>query len=344
MPPYADPDKYDYTYPAALRRDVERNVGSYPVAVKGFRTDDKQWLLREIYDMTRKHFAVVRHLLTSVEWDYFQFVEIGVDRLHHGFWKYHDPAHRQHESSHPLNSALADSYKFLDDELGRTFELLDEDTIRLVVSDHGAQGLEGGFCVNEWLVREGLLALHERPPSPRPLRPELVDWTRTRVWSDGGNYARIFVNVAGREPQGVVQPGEYDPLPVDLTARLEALPDDRGEPMGTKLFRPHQLYKTVRNVAPDLIVHFGNLCWRSIGSVGYPSLYIQENDTDPDDCNHAQHGMFILSAPQLGVAGEIEGLRLLDVAPTLRELCGHPMPATMQGQSLIVSQTNRGSG
>src|SRR4029453_13968767 len=143
--------------PPSVKHDIEQLVGSYPVDVKGFRTDDKDWLLREIYEMTRKRFQVVRHLMTTVEWDYFQFVEIGVDRIHHGFWKYHDPAHRQYQPGHPLGSAITDYYQYLDGEIGRTLELLDEDTIRLVVSDHGAQRLDGGFCVNQWLLQQELL-------------------------------------------------------------------------------------------------------------------------------------------------------------------------------------------
>ena len=329
-----DTDKYDYTHPPLVKRDIERLVGSYPVDVKGFRTNDKNWLLGEIHEMTRKHFEVVRHLMTTVEWDYFQFVEIGVDRIHHGFWKYHDPAHRLHEPGHPLSSAITDYYQYLDDEIGRTLELLDDDTVRLVVSDHGAQRLDGGFCVNQWLLDEGLLALHERPSTPTPFKPDLVDWSRTRAWSDGGYYARVFVNLQGREPQGVVPTSEYESFLDDLTGRLTALPDDRGAPMGTKVFRPHRLYRAVRNVAPDLVVHFGDLYWRSIGGVGYDSLYQQENDTGPDDCNHAQHGIFILAAPNLPLRGEVEGMHLLDIAPTLLELGGHAVPDSMQGRPL----------
>jgi predicted AlkP superfamily phosphohydrolase/phosphomutase len=94
----------------------------------------------------------------------------------------------------------------------------------------------------------------------------------------------------------------------------------------------------VRNVAPDLIVHFGDLYWRSIGGVGYGTVHVQENDTGPDDCNHAQHGGFILAAPGLSVEGEIEGLHLLDLAPTLLELGGYDLPDSMQGRSLLSGQ------
>ncbi len=94
------------------------------------------------------------------------------------------------------------------------------------------------------------------------------------------------------------------------------------------------MYRTVRNVAPDLIVHFGGLYWRSIGGVGYPGLHIQENDTGPDDCNHAQFGSFILAGNGCP-SGEIEGAHLLDIAPTLLELGVYDVPASMQGRSLF---------
>ncbi|MEO7273967.1 MAG: alkaline phosphatase family protein [Vicinamibacterales bacterium] len=338
-----DTEKYDYTFPPSIKQDIQRLVGSYPVDVAGFRTDDKPRLLRETYEMTRKHFEVVRHLMTTVDWEYFQFVEIGLDRIHHGFWKYHDPQHRQYEPNHPLNSAIVDYYAYLDEELGKTFALLDEDTVLAVVSDHGAQRLDGGFCVNDWLIQEGLLVLREPVSGPTPFSPKLVDWSRTRVWSEGGYYARVFVNVQGREPEGVITQSEYERTLDDLTARFEALLDDRGAPMGTRVFRPDRLYRAVRNVPPDLIVHFGDLYWRSIGGVGYDSLYRQENDTGPDDCNHAQFGAFILSGPGVEAAGAVDGMRLLDIAPTLLELAGYPVPPSMQGTSIRTRVQPRGS-
>lgn len=330
-----DPATSAYTYPAGVKADLEAAIGPYPVDVRGFRTTDKAWLKREIYDMTRQHFAAVRHLMVTEPWDYFQFVEIGVDRMHHGFWKHHDPLHRQHEPDGPFRTAIDDYYAYVDEEIGETLELLDDDTVVLVVSDHGAQRLDGGFCVNDWLHREGLLALRETPASPTPFSKADVDWSRTRVWSEGGYYARIFFNVEGREPQGVIPAAGYDDALADVQARLEAIVDDRGAPMGTQVFRPREIYREVRNVAPDLIAHFGGLYWRSIGGVGHPVLHVQENDTGPDDCNHSQFGMFILSGPQLPSRGEVAGMHLLDVAPTLLDLADQPIPASLDGRSLL---------
>lgn len=330
-----DTDRNEYTHPTSVKQEIADLVGEYPVDVKGFRTDDKDWLKDEIYGMSRKHFQVVRHFLRKDDWDYLQFVEIGLDRMHHGFWKFHDPNHRQHEPGNPYEDVIRDYYRYLDHELGRIFEVLDEDTVILVLSDHGARPLDGGFCVNEWLIRRGLLVLNSYPDEITPFSELDVDWERTKVWSEGGYYARVFLNVRGREPNGVIDTADYESFRDDVKEMLEATIDDRGEPLGTRVFRPEETYRTVNNIAPDLIVHFGDLAWRSIGGVGYPTIHVQENDTGPDDCNHAQYGAFILAASNNPLHGEIQDAHLLDMAPTLLELGGYDIPSSMQGRSLI---------
>src|SRR5262249_49698418 len=161
-------------------------------------------------------------------------------------------------------NVISDYYQYLDEELGSLLELLTDDTTILVLSDHGARRLDGGFCVNEWLVREGLLVLNEYPAEITPFSKLSVNWGKTRGWSEGGYYARVFFNVKSREPHGVIAPQDYETFREEIKAKLGATVDDRGHPMGTLVFRPEEIYKTVRNVAPDLIVHFGGLSWRSI--------------------------------------------------------------------------------
>jgi predicted AlkP superfamily phosphohydrolase/phosphomutase len=333
-----DTEKNFFTHPPEVSQEIRQLVGRYPVDVQGFRTENKAWLRDEIFAMSRTQFQVVRHLLLTKEWDYFQFVDIGLDRIHHGFWKYHDPQHVLHEPDSPFGETVHDYYRQVDSEIGRTLELLSEDTIVLVVSDHGAQRLDGGFCVNEWLVREGLLVLKSYPKAVTAFSKLDVDWEKTKVWSEGGYYARVFFNVKGREPQGVIESAGYEAFRDEIKAKFEATLDIQGKPLGTLVFKPEEIYHTVRNVAPDLIVHFGALYWRSIGGVGYPEIHILENDTGPDDCNHAQFGSFILAASNSPLEGEISGARLLDVAPTLLELAGYEIPASMQGRSLVAGR------
>ena len=322
-----------YTHPASLQEQIAQLVGNYPVDVKGFRTPNKDWLKDEIYAMSRRHFQVIRYLMRNTNWDYFQFVEIGLDRIQHGFWQYHDPQHVQYEPGNPYQDVIRDYYRYLDDEIGTLLELLDDDTTILVVSDHGAQRLDGGFCVNEWLVRQGLLVLNRYPEEITSFGKLDVNWEKTKVWSEGGYYARVFFNVKGREPNGSIDPADYEKFRDEIKAMFEATEDEERKPLGTLVFKPEEVYRHVRNVAPDLIVHFGGLFWRSIGGVGYPTIHTQENDTGPDGCNHAQYGGFVLAAPNCPVQGEIDGARLLDIAPTLLELGGYDVPDSMQGRS-----------
>jgi predicted AlkP superfamily phosphohydrolase/phosphomutase len=310
-------------------------VGDYPVDVKGFRTHDKSWLRDQVFAMSQTQFQVVRHLMRNQPWDYFQFVDIGLDRIHHGFWKYHDPHHVLHEPDSPYRETVHDYYRHLDLEIGRVLELRTDETIVLVVSDHGAQRLDGGLRVNEWLVREGLLVLNSYRKEVTPFGRLDVNWEQTREWSEGCCCARVFFNVQGREPRGVIDPSDYEPFRNEIKARFEATSDAAGTPLGTLVFKPEEIYRTIRNVPPDLAVHFGGLSWRSIGGVGYPAIHIRENDTGPDDCNHAQFGAFILAGPNSPLTGEIHSAHLLDVGPTLLDLGGYEIPSLMQGRSLV---------
>ncbi|HEU4463650.1 MAG TPA: alkaline phosphatase family protein, partial [Gemmatimonadota bacterium] len=325
----------EYTWPPDLRHEIEALVGEYPVDVKEFRTEDKDRLRDEIREMTRKHFRVVRHFLAKGDWEYFQFVEIGLDRMHHGFWKHHDPSHVDHDPDSPYKDVIREYYRELDHEIGEILALLDEETIVLVVSDHGARPLDGGFCVNEWLIREGYLVLHDYPDRVTPFSRLSVDWERTRAWSEGGYYARVFLNVRGREPTGALAPEEAGAFRDELVSRLEATRGPDGEALGTVAFRPEEIYRELKRIPPDLIVHFGGLAWRSIGGVGYDAVHVRENDTGPDDCNHDTYGAFVLAGPGVGERGELTGARLLDIAPTLLGLAGYEIPDGMQGRSLL---------
>src|SRR4029079_9800642 len=143
----------------------------------------------------------------------------------------------------------------------------------------------------------------------------------------------VFRTVGGREPGGGAQPAEVEALGEELIAKLEALGDEQGNSIGTKAFRPEQLYHAVNGVPPDLIVYFGNLTWRSIGSVGDGAIHTRENDTGPDDANHAKYGVYIFEGPGMPAAAP-QGARLFDIAPTVLELMGQQVPDDMQGKSL----------
>ncbi len=333
----------DYTYPPALKEEIREQFGEYHFDTKDFRTEEKDRLLSDIYTMTRQRFEVARYLARKKEWDFFIMVEMGLDRIHHAFWKFFDPAHPKYEQGNRFENAIHDYYVAVDAEIGRLIETMDEDTTLLIVSDHGAKRMDGAICFNQWLIQEGYLVLKETPQSVTKFDVDSVDWAKTTAWGDGGYYGRLFLNIAGREPQGTIPPNEVEKVKAEITAKLEALDDENGDPIGTKVFRPETTYTHVRNVSPDLIVYFGDLHWRSVGSVGHPSVWTRENDTGPDDANHAQQGIFLMAEArdfQRGLfskagGGERKvGLSIYDIAPTVLGAFGIVPPPGMGRNSI----------
>jgi predicted AlkP superfamily phosphohydrolase/phosphomutase len=93
----------------------------------------------------------------------------------------------------------------------------------------------------------------------------------------------------------------------------------------------------VTGIAPDLIVHFGDLYWRSVGTVGGDEgIQTFENDTGPDDANHAQEGLYIATGPDIPAHAAADA-SLLDIAPTVLGFLGVPVPPTMRGRTLFAS-------
>ncbi|HEV3258491.1 MAG TPA: alkaline phosphatase family protein [Gemmataceae bacterium] len=322
----------NYTYPAELKEEIARLVHPYMVDCPDFRTDNKQRLLDDIYRMTDKRFTLARHLLRTKPWDFFMMVEMGTDRIHHAFWKFMDPSHRQYQPGNPWEHAIRDYYDYVDDRIGQLLEAVPEDAVILVVSDHGAKAMDGGICINEWLIQQGYLVLKQYPSKPTRFAELAVDWARTRAWSEGGYYARVFLNVQGREPQGTIPPAEYEAFRDTLARQIEAIPDENGRPINTRVLKPQDLYRKVNGVAPDLFAYFGQLRWRSVGTVGLKTVQTLANDTGPDDANHAEEGIFILAGPGIPAGRQWHDGQLMDVAPTVLKVFDMDIPADMQGK------------
>ena len=130
-----DPAKDIYTNPPEIGNKLNEVVGGYEVDVKGFRTDNKEWLKKEIFELSRKNWDAVRYLIKNHEWDYFHYVDIGLDRVHHGFWDCFDKQHVFYKPGNPFENVIPEYYKWVDEQIGSVLELLDADTAVLVVSD-----------------------------------------------------------------------------------------------------------------------------------------------------------------------------------------------------------------
>ena len=321
-----------YTYPDEIKGQIESVVGNYIIDAEEYRTEKKDELLSTIYEMTEKRFKLARHFLDRERPEFFMMVEMGTDRIHHGFWKYFDEEHHKYVPDSKYKNVIKNYYQLIDEEIGRLLSFVDSDTTVMVVSDHGAKRMDGAINVNDWLEQEGYLTRRLRPEEPARLEDVDVDWAQTKAWGMGGYYGRVFINVKGREPKGAVDPADYESVRDELIRKLEGIVDENGRNIGTKVYKPQEIYKAASyEYAPDLIVLFGDLFWRSTGSIGHGSIYSYETEVGPDDAVHSQYGMFILYNPRKNLKGMREGVELLDGAPTILDSFGLKVPEDMLG-------------
>jgi predicted AlkP superfamily phosphohydrolase/phosphomutase len=288
-----------------------------------FRTEDRDSVKKELFEMTEARFDVAEYLAKTKKWDFFMMHEIGFDRLHHAFWKYFDPSHPKHAPGNKYEHIDLEYYKLVDGRIGRLLDIFGKDCLTFVLSDHGSKAMEGAFCVNEWLRSRGYLKLKANPKSQIDLEDAEVDWSRTKAWAWGGYYARIFLNIKGREKDGIIEPKDVKEEIRIITDKIMTIADRNGRRMRNRVFEPDELYGTALGDKPDLMVYFDDLNWRSAGTVGHDSLYLSENDTGPDDSVHSMDGVFMMYNPRRDLGGkELEGLRIEDIGPTLLKVYG----------------------
>jgi predicted AlkP superfamily phosphohydrolase/phosphomutase len=321
----------EFTYPPELKAEIQKNIGEYIFDVN-FRVEKKEDLLNEIYKMTEIHFKTVKYLIQNKEWDYFKFVIIGLDRFHHAFWKFYDKEHPKYKRDNPFEEEMKKYYSYLDKEIGEILKILDDDTIVMIVSDHGAKAMKGLICVNMALEKLGLLKFKTKPQPRTRIGDADIDWNNTYAWGWGGYYARIFLNLEGREPNGIIKEEHFENIRDEIAEKLKSIKDANGEPMNTKVYKPEELYEIIRGDAPDLMVYFDDLNWRSAGTVGYNSMYLDENDTGPDDAVHDWYGVYIIFDPKRKIGKNLGVKSILDIAPSSLNILGVKVPFDMEGK------------
>ena len=333
-----------FTYPEELASELPLlSTGDYLADVKDFRNVDKTQLLEDLHTMVDGRFRLARELAVRKPWNFFMMVEMAPDRLHHAFWRYANEDHRLYEPGNPFEHVIQEFYEYLDSCIGSLLALLSDDTTVMVVSDHGARSMVGAVAINEWLISNQYLALRETPDNERPLTPDIVDWSKTVAWSEGGYYARIFLNVKGREPQGTIEPARFETVRDELAQRLGKISDHKGDSVDNIVMKPDKIYRACRRVPPDLMVYFDGLKRRSIGSVGFGEIFRNGNDTGPDDANHDIEGIIIRTRMSDLRSGVLTGTRIenascLDITPTILHEFGVPVPGDMAGKIIDLEE------
>jgi predicted AlkP superfamily phosphohydrolase/phosphomutase len=263
----------------------------------------------------------------------------GTDRLQHMFWRDIDPTHPA-RAEHPVpegRNFIEDLYRRMDDLVGRTVaKCRHEDTLLMVISDHGFNGFRRGLDLNRWLEENGYLAFHPGRRGEEFLAG--VDWSRTRAFAVG--LTGIFLNLRGKYSQGIVEPGaEADKLREEIARRLSGLIDPQtGASAVRQTYVTAQVYRgPYKGDAPDLIPGYQRgyrVSWET--AIGRATESVFHDNTKAWSGDHCIDPPLIPGVLFCNRPIETEKCRLMDIGPTVLEQFGVRVPEHMDGKPLAV--------
>lgn len=380
--PSADDPRF--THPSELRREVAEAAGGeyyvHPALARYVIAGEPEVGLDRLHKSIDKRAAVAEHLMTTKPWDTFMVVFTESDVVQHFFWRQMEnpsPEDRQHEH------AIRDTYEHLDRVAARLIEVAGDDTLVVIVSDHGARSDDGlARALPSWLQQLGMLSYRSAEGANRArttavgamsklyrqldrrLSPEAkhklsrrlpwmrrrvevlmsfsrVDWGRTVAYTDGKR-PEIWINLEGRQSQGIVAPEDYERVRQEIIDSLtSAVCAGTGEPLVRRVLRREEVYSgPYVDRSPDLVVE-----WRDEGAcldIRYEdgrsyTLTKQHLPDDPFDHllngGHDQFGIVAMLGP--GVKrGHIDDANIADIAPTILYLRDAPLPSDIDGKVL----------
>lgn len=262
------------------------------------------------------------------------------DRVQHMFWRFREPDHPANIGREPrpeYQRVIEEHYRRADAAVGKAMTHADDRTLLIVLSDHGFNSFQRGVNLNTWLHGQGLLALTKgtRPGPDAGDLLQAVDWSRTRAYATG--LTGIYLNLKGRERDGIVLAGEAGDLKQAIAARLTGLADPaRGRVAINGVLLRERVYRgPYVEEAPDLLVNFAPP-YRTSWSTARGGVSAQEFE-DNTRCWSGDHifdpalvpGVLWMNRPFR------PGARLLDLAPTILQSLGSKASPEMEGVSLL---------
>jgi predicted AlkP superfamily phosphohydrolase/phosphomutase len=320
-------------------------------------------------------FTVTETLLAEQSWQLGIVVFTATDQVQHAFW------HCMGDTESRYESAVFDVYQRIDENLPRLLRFADENTLLLIISDHGGGPLHAMVNLNRWLADEGWLTFRQSsrqnqrsrlihwaahayksylpaqlrawirraaPTSFKQAKEQMesalfaaaIDWQQTTVYSLGA-CGNIYINLAGREPAGVVTTAEYEAVCQAVGQRLLTLRTPAGQPLVKKVWRREELYHgPFLADAPDLII-----VWHDYGYWGRARYSQQEPDLFetnfhwdfgvlPISGTHRPEGILLAVGPGIETGQTVTGAKLIDLAPTMMAFLGVPVPCALDGRIL----------
>ena len=296
--------------------------------------------LEQSWFVLEERLRMLDHQLERFEEGFFYFYFSSLDLNSHAFWRTLDHGHPLY--SEKLKSEFGDvlpsMYEKIDEGIGRAMEMIDEETLFLVVSDHGFVPFRRQFNLNSWLLDHGYSKLKNRFDREAANFFENTNWSETKAYGLGIN--SLYINTKGRESDGIVESGdEFEKLREELKTRLsEARDPDTGERIIRGIYRPDELYSgEFTEMAPDLVVCYNEhyrASWDTILG-GYPQEVVTDN-LDPWSGDHCMHpdflsGVFLCNR---SIDKSVGSPKLWDIAPTILHSLSIEIPKEMSGKIL----------
>ncbi len=345
--------------PPTYAKDVADQIGLFSTlgmaedhnGLNNDRFDEKAYLDQcELVIQERER--LMRYELARFSEGFFFLLYDTPDRVQHMLWRFRDPAHPGYEPDlAPEYSTLVEQhYARCDKLLDPVFDRLDENTLFIVLSDHGFNTFRRAFDTNTWLHQSGLLALKDgkKPGEDSGDGFAVVDWSRTYAYAVG--LGGIYLNFKGREREGILEEGtEADRVRNAIAYGLGGIVDGATQRIAIRgVSRPEQLYSGPYAAnAPDLLVNFCpgfRVSWQSAVG-GFANSLIEDNKRrwsgdhiiDPDEVPGI---LFMNKTPGAPLRPDVgrSGTRrpsIIDLAPTILNHLGVPVPDTMEGDSLL---------
>jgi predicted AlkP superfamily phosphohydrolase/phosphomutase len=326
--------------PASFIQDVAKQLG--PFYTTGFQEDynarkdgafrDDEFL-RQAEIVLEERLAMFDYAVDDYDDGLLFFYFSSSDLQSHIFWWTSDDKHpvRSDGEAKKYFGHVRRLYQRLDAVVGELFDRYGPKATIIVMSDHGFANFAMQFNLNSWLRTMGYLG----PPDCTSIMKD-VDWSQTVAYGLGLN--GLYLNLKGRERDGIVEPGEMQQgFLTELAAGLEAVTDANGQRAIRKVYRAAEVYQgDATALAPDLIVgyHRGyRASWAtSKGDLTDDFLLPNDSAWSADHCADA------LEVPGLLFSSRPFGLndpKLIDIAPSILSVFGLDAPASMTGRDIF---------
>lgn len=312
-------------------------------------TIDEKVFLEDLDATVSKEEEMLYAMLGDQDWDmlvsYFEFT----DRVQHMMFRFFDPQHPlwTEEGAAKWGGSILDAYKRMDRIVGETVQRMPAGTKLLIVSDHGFASFRRGMNYNTWLAQNGYMTLVGEDPERKNLEDLFdqgdfftnVDWSRTRAYALGlGN---IYINLAGREAKGIVQPGaEYEALRQELREKLVAFVDpETGEHPVAYVFTRDEAHGVFDPLAmPDLIPSNSDgyrVGWQdSLGGIAKSITEPNDKVWSGDHCS--VYPPLVEGILFSNMVLPAEKAAVVDIAPTVYGIYNATPAVELDGRSLLV--------